>query len=238
MIHHLLIDLDDTLIVNNMDSFAPAYYKALSNHMSSYVSPDKLLTELMKGTMAMLRNNDSELTLEETFDAVFYPGLGVQKSSLIQALNQFYDEEFPKLEHLTQPIDSAIDLVDSAVQMGLSVTIATNPLFPKKAIIERLRWAKLPPENVQYAHIPSYETSHFAKPNPNYFRELLTILSASADECLMVGNDLQADIIPAVECGIHAYFLASTQTGSYQKVDGYYEGTLSNVLSLIKEKSL
>jgi len=238
MIRHLLIDLDDTLLVNNMDTFAPAYYKALSTYMSNFVPPQKLLSELMQGTLAMLKNTDPDSTLEQIFDAVFYPGLGIEKSSLIDALNRFYDEEFPKLQPLTQPINDAIELVRSAIQRGLNVTVATNPLFPKKAILERLRWAKLPPEEICFSHIPSYETSHYAKPNPNYFLELLTILGASKEECIMIGNDLQADILPALECGIQAFHLAPTTAGTYEKLDGYYKGSLSSVLSLINIESL
>ncbi|HBG17285.1 MAG TPA: HAD family hydrolase, partial [Firmicutes bacterium] len=36
------------------------------------------------------------------------------------------------------------------------------------------------------------------KPNPNYYREILDLLQAKAEECLMIGNDIEEDIVASV----------------------------------------
>ena len=57
MITHLLVDLDDTLLQNSMEIFAPPYYKALSTHLAAFVPPEIMLPKLLEGTNAMLKNN-------------------------------------------------------------------------------------------------------------------------------------------------------------------------------------
>ena len=54
--------------------------------------------------------------------------------------------------------------------------VATNPIFPRKAILHRLSWAGLAPEQVPFALITDYERFHFAKPNPAFFAEILAQL--------------------------------------------------------------
>ena len=77
--------------------------------------------------------------------------------------------------------------------------IATNPLFPRTAIYQRLEWAGLPPDKYPFSLIPSYETFHFAKPNPTYFAEFLTISGWPDGPMIMVGNDLEHDILGSSE---------------------------------------
>jgi FMN phosphatase YigB (HAD superfamily) len=37
-----------------------------------------------------------------------------------------------------------------------------------------------------FHHVTAYETEHFCKPNPDFFRENLTLLQVEAEHCLMV----------------------------------------------------
>lgn len=52
----------------------------------------------------------------------------------------------------------------------------------------------------------SYETSHYCKPNLDYYREVLKKLDVSPEECLMVGNDVAEDMI-AKELGMRVFLL-------------------------------
>ena len=202
---HLLIDLDGTLLENDMDVFGPAYYHLLSSHLSPRIAPDKMIQYLLAGTKAMILNLDGRRTLEEVFDEVFYPGIGIEKSEIIDDIVAFYAEKFPKLKEFTKTIPDAVRLVSTALDQGYQVSIATNPLFPRTAILQRLSWAGLPAEDHVFRLIPSYETFHHAKPNPEYYLELMAQLQASPEDCVMVGNDFEADIVPSTRVGISAY---------------------------------
>ena len=41
------------------------------------------------------------------------------------------------------------------------------------------------------------ERMHFCKPNPAYYQEILELLGAKAEECLMIGNDVEEDMVAA-----------------------------------------
>ncbi len=94
----LLLDLDDTLLSNQMLSFQPAYLKALGRHLSRYIAPEKMIPELLTSTQKMLSNNRPDQTLEDVFDASFYPALGIPKQDLRLEIECFYSEVFPSLE--------------------------------------------------------------------------------------------------------------------------------------------
>jgi HAD superfamily hydrolase (TIGR01549 family) len=219
MITHLLVDLDDTLLQNSMEIFAPPYYKALSTHLAAYVHPEIMLPKLLEGTNAMLKNTDPAMTLEHAFDKVFYPGIGVSKEKLHPSLIQFYDAIFPTLEKYTQKIPTAIEMINQALEIGLKIVVATNPLFPLKAIQQRLIWAGLSPKDIPYTLIACYEDFHFTKPNPDYYQEIITRVGANAAECVMVGNDLEMDILPALSLGIHCFRIENKEKSKILKGD-------------------
>ena len=137
----LLLDLDDTLLETNIENFIPAYFQALSKYLNFYVKPEILLPALMAGTNSMLVSQDPSRTLQDVFEADFYPKLGIPKVQLIEQIDYFYDNIFPKLESLTKRREGASELVDAAIAKGYRVTIATDPLFPRKATYHRVRWA-------------------------------------------------------------------------------------------------
>lgn len=228
MIKHLLIDLDGTLLQNDMDVFGPAYYHLLGSHLSSWIAPESMIKFLLYGTNAMINNQDPNKTLENVFDEVFYPGIGIEKSTIIDHIHEFYKEKFPRLKELTKPIPDAIQLIREALRLGYKVSIATNPLFPRTAIFQRLSWAELSPDEYQFGLIPSYETFHHAKPNPEYYLEFIKHLGAIPQECAMVGNDIEADILPSIQIGIPAFLIA--QSSDLINKSQWPSGTLQDVL--------
>jgi FMN phosphatase YigB (HAD superfamily) len=205
----LLVDLDNTLLGNNMETFIPAYLKALGEHLSDHISPEKMVSAMLSATQQMMDNTSIHATLKEAFDPDFYPPLRLVEPEIREYIDRFYQEKFPNLKILTQFRSEAADFISSAVRRGYHIGIATNPLFPRTAITQRLAWAGLPQEEFPFTLIPSYETFHFAKPNPAYFAEFLGILGWPEGQVLMVGNDPDHDIRGAQEMGIPAYWVSN-----------------------------
>ena len=73
--------------------------------------------------------------------------------------------------------------------------LATNPVFPIVATANRANWAGVAPD--LFEHITVYENSSYCKPNPKYYMEILDKLNMNAQECLMVGNDVDEDMSTA-----------------------------------------
>lgn len=234
----LLLDLDDTLLVNPIAEFLPAYLQALSSHLAPYANPQLVIQSLLGGTRQMLANRQPDCTLEEVFNEYFYPALGVSPLTLRQPLEQFYAEIYPSLNSITQPHTDAVHLIEAANQRGYRVVIATNPLFPRTAIVQRLSWAGLSPDNFSFALIPSMESIHFAKPNPAYLAELLGQLGWPEGPVIMVGDDRDNDIIPATELGLATYWITEqADTNPSDPIMPSYSGALGDLLPWLDSMS-
>jgi FMN phosphatase YigB (HAD superfamily) len=91
-----------------------------------------------------------------------------------------------------------------AKEKGLRVALATNPIFPAIATESRIRWSGLSPEDFEL--YTTYENSRFCKPNPEYYRDILAQLNVKPEECLMVGNDVEEDMV-AQTLGMQVFLL-------------------------------
>lgn len=201
----LLFDLDDTLLDTNTETFIPAYFQALSEHLTPFVSPTLLISSLLASTKLMLASEDPSRTLQEVFEEDFYRRLGVSKTDLAETLEGFYDNVFPHLQSKTKPRPDAAPLIEWAFSQGYRIAIATDPLFPRKATHHRLRWAGFDP--AQFEIVSSFETFHFTKTHTAYYAEFLGQLGWPEGPLLMVGNDAERDLIPASRLGLKTYFI-------------------------------
>lgn len=208
----LLLDLDDTLLDTNLEAFIPAYFQAFSKHMAGHVSSDIMLRALIAGTQLMAESEDPSRTLQEVFEAFFYPTLGIAREVLAGAIDQFYDDVFPELNQHTNPRPEAVALIGWAKARGYRIAIATDPFFPRKATHHRLRWAGLDPE--QFEVISSFESFYFSKTHPAYYAEVLGRLGWPDGPVLMVGNDAGRDIVPAHRLGLKTYFIDGDSASS------------------------
>jgi HAD superfamily hydrolase (TIGR01549 family) len=206
----LLLDLDDTLLRNKIDDFLPQYLGAFSKKAATVLDPNRFVKSLLAGTQAMVDNRLPDCTLKESFEATFYPLTGVDVKSFEYLAEQFYAEVFPTLRGLTNPIPQSIQLVKDAVALGYRLVVATNPLFPRTAILQRLAWANLPSDQYPYEMITSYETFHFTKPDPAYYAEILARMGWPSEPVIVVGDDLERDIYAGRRLGLPAYWLGQT----------------------------
>jgi FMN phosphatase YigB (HAD superfamily) len=226
----LLIDLDDTLIDNKMDTFIPAYLGALGKQFAPYTDTRNLGRVMMAATEKMFLNNRPDRSLKETFDPAFYPPLGITEDEVREDLNHFYEEVFPTLRTVTQSRPESIPLIETALQRGWQIAIATNPLFPLAAILHRLTWAGIPNKKYPYAIVPSYETFHFAKPNPAFYAELLGRFGWPRGPILMVGNDPDHDIQAAQRMGIPTFWISNGMPYPDGLTSPSASGTLEDII--------
>lgn len=208
----LLFDLDGTLLDTNLNTFTPAYFQALSQHMANHTAPNVILGALVDGVNLMYDSEDPTRTLQEIFESDFYAKLGVSKKDLIDVIEEFYDDVFPSLVEHTRQRPEAISLVEWALTCGYRVAIATDPLFPRKATYHRLRWAGFDPERFEL--VSTFEHFHFSKNHPAYYAEVLGRLGWPEGPILMVGNDPDRDLIPAHRLGLKTFFVDGESTPS------------------------
>ncbi len=223
----LLIDLDDTLLDSKFETFLPEYFKSLSHYLAKHVSPSSLLSALISGTKLMYENEDPSLTLQKVFEDYFYPQLDLQKEDITSAIERYYNEIFPTLGKYTKPLEEARALIDWAFSAGHRIAIATDPVFPRTATIQRLEWAGVNPETFEV--ISTFEDFHFTKQHPSYYAELLGYLGWPDDPILMIGNDLEKDIDSAQRLGLCTYHISDEGDTSYSKNAREKKGPLKSV---------
>jgi FMN phosphatase YigB (HAD superfamily) len=194
-----------------MERFLPTYLSALSEHMADFAPPETFVRHLLSATDAMLSDGHPDRTNMEVFNAAFFPALGRTREEMEPFFDAFYATRFAQLRTLTRPKPAARPLLNWAFDRGLQVAVATNPLFPRTAIDQRLEWAGVPVEDYPYHLVTSYEDMHAAKPHTAYFLEVANRLDRRVEECVMVGDDWEMDIRPALEVGMWAYWIAGPQ---------------------------
>jgi HAD superfamily hydrolase (TIGR01662 family) len=235
MLRAVLLDLDDTLLDTNMERFLSLYFKALGRRMSQFVAPDELVRMLLASTRVMMNNHDPTITNQQALDADFFPRLGYSEALVRPVIQAFYEEDFPALKRYTRPRSQARPLVQALFDGGYDVVIATNPLFPRRAIEHRLDWAGV--LDFPFKLITSYENSHFCKPNPRYYQEILDELDCRPEEAIMVGDDLENDIEPASQLGLRTYWIMNPNREDAIPYPGL-RGTLADCLAWVQTGGL
>ena len=231
----VLFDLDGTLLPMDQELFVKAYLGGLSKAAASYgYEPETMVKGIMMGTGAMVKNT-GERTNEEVFWQVMEGLFGPSILEDIHIFDEFYKTDFQKIREVCGFDPLARETVMRIREMGLRVSLATNPLFPSVATESRIRWAGLDPED--FDGFTSYEKSRYCKPNPDYYRDVLKSLGVVAEECLMVGNDVGEDMV-ARTLGMRVFLLTDCMInrknedisayphGSYEELLAYVEGEM------------
>ncbi len=200
----VLFDLDGTLLPMDQDEFIKAYLGLLTEKFVPYgYEPDKLVRGIWTGTSAMVANK-GEQSNEEVFWDTFTGICGAKVKEDMELFDAFYRNEFAGVKNVCGYNPEAAKTVQRLKEKGFRVALATNPIFPKIATESRIRWTGLKPEDFEL--YTTYEASHYCKPNPGYYQEIMENMGAQPEECLMVGNDVTEDMI-AETLGMQVFLL-------------------------------
>ena len=143
----------------------------------------------------------------------------------------FYRNEFQEIRHVCGFDSRAADAIRAIKALGYRVALATNPLFPAIATYSRARWAGLDPEDFDL--ITTYEDSRHCKPNPAYYQDVMDALKVKAEECVMVGNDVDEDMI-AEKLGLKVFLLTDSLINkSGTDIAAYPHGSFPELMAFI-----
>jgi len=232
----ILFDLDDTLLGNDMDAFLSHYFPMVSSYVAPKIDRELFMKELLRSTQAMISDQNPEKTNREVFWKEFCNGTGLARESIEPFVNTFYEERFGELQTFTTMRPTASKLVQLCLDNGLKVVIATNPLFPMRAIEHRLNWAGIPVGEYGYTLVTAYENMHSTKPHQSYYLEILDVISAQPERTLMVGDDWENDIAPALSLGMYTYLINPNDDGLVNlpsNISGH--GTLTKLYNLLND---
>lgn len=228
----VLFDLDGTLLPMDLDAFLKAYFGLLAEHMAPYgYEKEKLLKTIWSSTGSMIQNNTGKPNAEVFWDCMA-KAYGPQIRDDEPKFDEYYRLGFPKVQTSCGYDPMAAKVIAACKDKGLRIALATNPFFPATATIQRARWAGLDPAD--FALITTYENSHACKPNPAYYREVLEKLDVTPQQCLMVGNDVEEDMM-ARELGMDVFLLTPcliSRKGT--DISAYPHGDFGDLLAYIQ----
>lgn len=204
MIEQILFDLDGTLLPMDQNVFTKAYFKLLAKKLAPHGYNERNLVDaIWAGTAAMVQN-DGSCTNEEAFWNSFADQLGEQVLLDRPLFDEYYRVEFQQVAPVCGFTPEAKKTVSELKRRGYRIALATNPIFPAIATESRIRWAGLDPDDFEL--YTTYENTCYCKPNLNYYRDLQKRLGCPAERCLMVGNDVEEDMV-AEAIGMQVFLL-------------------------------
>ncbi|MCF8010235.1 MAG: HAD family hydrolase [Clostridiales bacterium] len=232
MLKAALFDLDGTLLPIDTEKFMKEYTKKISSFMAQVVDPQLFTRALMASTQAMIENRDASAYNSDVFWAAFNSYLGKYIQDLEPLIEDFYKNEFHKLGNLAGHNKYSHLAVQTAVEKGYRIALATNSVFPTSAIHDRMTWAGV--NDMPWELITSYENMHFCKPHPEYFTEITEQLEVLPRECIMIGNHAEEDLVPA-KLGMKTCLVTDHLIGSPQEeLQPDWSGTLADLIEMLK----
>lgn len=188
-----LFDLDGTLLPVETDFFLKHYMDALAETFAGIMSGEAFREALLGATYETINNLDPSTGNYEAFAASFTRLSGLKWDSVWPTIERYYVERYPKLRvHVPEnPLAKAV--VKQCVDDGWRIVLATQPLFPEMATRERMKWCEV--DSLPWAMITTLDNMHFCKPHPEYYREIVETLRLDPSRCVMIGNDMQEDMV-------------------------------------------
>ena len=234
-IKHILFDLDGTLLPMVQEEFVRYYMPLLAKAYMAEgikIDPGEFIAAVWSGYEAMVKN-DGTRTNREAFWSHMKEQLPIPLDQAEEIALKFYEDDFNKAICTTKPTELSDRVVKTAKKKGLETYLATNPVFPRCATLNRIRWAGLDAEDFRI--ITTYEKCVYCKPNPNYYEKILEKFDLNPAECLMVGNDVQEDLSIRT-LGVRTFLVTDTMENRKNlPVDSEYTGSLADLLEFIEK---
>lgn len=223
----VLFDLDGTLLPMDQDVFIKGYLGGLAKKLAPYGYNLELFPKALWAGVGAMTLNDGSVRNDEAFWKTFCSFMGEHVRNVEPIFEDFYRNEFQKVKDICGFNPKSAKVVHALKASGYRVILATNPLFPAVATESRIRWAGLEPEDFEYYTV--YDNSYHCKPNPAYYQELIDTLSLNPAECLMVGNDVEEDMI-AETLGMKVFLLTDCIINKYDKdISQYPNGSFKEL---------
>ena len=228
----ILFDLDGTLLPMDQDLFIKSYFGSISKYMVRHgYNPSELINAIFAGTKEMIFN-DGTKTNEQAFWDKYAEIYGKEKLADEAKFEEFYINEYCKIKEVCGYNPLVLELFKVIKEKDLRVALATNPVFPQIATKQRIEWTGLKFEDFEL--VTTYENSTYSKPNLKYYTEILNKLNVTAEECLMVGNDVDDDMV-VTKLGMHTYLLTDCLINKQNvNVNNYEHGDILDLINKIK----
>src|SRR5258708_15848093 len=141
MIKAVLLDLDDTLLHVDTDVFVARYLTGLNTVVQRdypALGQGSFGKAMALAVRAMAEDVDPTRTNAEIFAQTIGGKIHLTPDALLRPFAEYHANRYPELRSMAAPIDAAAALIDHLAGLGISVVIATNPVFKLDVVQQRL----------------------------------------------------------------------------------------------------
>ena len=201
----VLFDLDGTLCPMELEEFLGGYFKDIARFAAEHgVDAEKFARAFGAGALAMGKREPGGKTNYDVFWDTFFTTFDRDEADWEALFAGYYDTRFGAIGADVVPNPATRRAVDALVAKGYPLVLATQPMFPRRAVEWRLAWAGV--ASAPFRYISTYENSTAVKPQVEYYAEVLERCGLSAADVLMVGNNTLDDLA-AAKLGVDVYLV-------------------------------
>lgn len=222
MIKNIFFDMDGTLINMDEDEFIKIHYNLVNRKFEEkgYENASEIAKVIMKGAYIMPQNDGSKLN-SELFYEYCKDELNLNRQDIEEPMDELYRTTYQEAKVTASKIDGMDDVLKTLKAKGKRLFLTTNPIFPLIAILGRLHWGELDENN--FVYISNYDICHYAKPNSNFYKEIMENYNLKPEETMLIGNSYEDDILPAFDLKLRSYYLTSNKGDKKVDMAGTHE---------------
>lgn len=206
-VRHLLVDLDGTLLGNRALPLSLDFVNRSIGLLKKYGGMKKAVTVLYDIWREFGRSGKDStgnaITNDKRVIELFSKRMNLSIEEGREVLRDGVLNLFPTLQKHFYPIPGSKEFLDWASK-HYPLTLATNPVWPKEIAELRVKWAGIDPK--LFGFVTHVREMSSVKPNPDYFREILSKLSLKPEDCLLIGDSEKMDL-PATLTGIRVFIV-------------------------------
>lgn len=229
----ILFDLDGTLMPITNEDFQKVYLSSLAEKLSPYIEP-KLMLNAMWQSLEVMMNDQSQKMNDRVFFKHMNQLLGKDLvETLTPEFEAYYLNEFKVLKDALDSNHEMVETISYLKNKGYDLIVATNPMFPAVAVEQRIKFSGLKVDDFKY--VSNFELHSATKPNVKFYEEVLEINNLKPEECLMIGNDMQEDMV-VKHLGMDGWIITDYLITNGEKDISDWSGTRQEFYKKVKEE--
>ena len=194
MLKAVLIDLDNTMVLFNELVFIERLFQLLYRRFDDLFTFEDFQNRVITATLSLIGKTGEKSNRDCFLDnVVAHHEMG--RDEFWRRSMEFYQNDFDDAcPHVDKP-DNLHDVLEQLKQMGLTLVVASNPIYPRIAMEKRLVWGDV---DIPYFELVTHmENMNFVKPDKAYYKQICSKIGVLPEYCLMVGNDPGNDMAAA-----------------------------------------
>lgn len=230
----IMSDLDNTLLpMYTQDKFVDIWFRDVAKVFRRHgIDPSVALNAMNDGCRAMIFNKGVKPNIDIFFDAACERS-GFAREAIEPVIDEYYVTLFDNVREIARENPYAPEIARLMRSKAQYAVIATMPMFPLTACDQRMRWVGLRAD--MFDLVTTCDYSSYCKPNPAYYAEIMEDFGVTADETLMIGNDVREDMEPCEKLGVDVFLVkdhmithgldyARFRQGKYEDLIKFLEG--------------